>query len=81
MKKYGSNYFNIDPISNREQADIRNWSSLPGKISYLRTQLPEGRHAIATKYYSYYGEEIFEGMISDIDIKGGKRLFLYYKLP
>jgi len=81
FKKYGSRYYNIDPISRLEKADVRSWYSLPGKIHMLRMSLPVGKHDIALKYYSSYGEEVFRQLKKDVVAKNGKRTFVRIKLP
>ena len=81
FEKYGSSYFDIDPISNLEKADVRSWYSLPGKIHMLRMSLPIGKHDIALKYYSSYGEEVFRQLKNTVVVKNEKRTFVRVKLP
>ena len=81
FKKYGSSYFNIDPIDNLEKADVRSWNTLPGKIHMLRMNLPTGHHDIALKYYSNFGEEVFRQLKKNVVVKNKKRTFVRIKLP
>ena len=54
---------------------------LPGKFNILRLTLPSGKHDIAIKHFSFYGEEKIRQLLKDVIIKEGERKFITLKTP
>jgi len=60
-----------------EQADTRNWQTLPHSIHYTRMILPQGNNELALKLYDHAGALHHEIPIT-VYIKAGKTSFINY---
>lgn len=64
-----------------EQADLRCWSMLPGKIQVLRTALPAGEHQIVLQPLSYTGTEVGIAAPTTVKIHAGRNTYLLGNFP
>ncbi|HSV76634.1 MAG TPA: hypothetical protein VLH37_06330 [Bacteroidales bacterium] len=60
-----------------EQADTRNWQTLPHSIHYTRMILPQGNNELVLKLYDHYGALRHEIPIT-VYIKAGQTSFINY---
>lgn len=59
-----------------EQADTRNWQTLPHSIFYARLSLPEGKQTVQLKTFSSGSEQVKQ---FEFEIKKGKTEFFVYQ--
>ncbi|HET6422756.1 MAG TPA: hypothetical protein VFG20_03680 [Planctomycetaceae bacterium] len=64
-----------------EQADLRCWSMLPGRIQVLRTALPAGEHQVVLQPISYTGANVGLAAPTRVNILAGRNTYLLGNFP
>lgn len=58
-----------------EEADTRSWTLLPQRIDLVQLALPEGKHELAVRFYSY-GETVVDEQRIAVEVSPGTTSFL-----
>jgi hypothetical protein len=64
-----------------EQADLRCWSMLPGRIQVLRMALPAGEHQVVLQPLSYTGTAVGIAAPTRVQIHAGRNTYLLGNFP
>ena len=64
-----------------EQADTRNWQTLPHSIYYTRVRLPEGTHQISFKALSQYYPQVSQNKRFCLSLRQGQTAFQIVNSP